>query len=186
MPETIYFTSSRGGVGPGTTYDILMGWGLAYAPGSEYIASNDNPNGYSVIVNEPVKGQDLSIPFDFKITLTIPGALDDLPNYYFVIGYFILPNSSSSEYWQSENPIFGSFIDEMGVLHSAVNEATGVRISRFPDGAASRELLALIADAKNASYKYERATNIHLLSYESRTTGEHVLTTSRNGGRNFA
>jgi len=82
--------------------------------------------------------------------------------------------------------IFGAFIDAMGVRHSAVNEDNGVRISRFPNGAASRELLALIPNAKNASYKYERTKGIHLLSYESRTTGEHVLTTSRDGGRNFA
>jgi len=82
--------------------------------------------------------------------------------------------------------IFGTFIDAMGVLHTAVNEDDGVRISRFPSGASSRELLALIPDAKGASYKYERATNVHLLSYQSRTTGEHVLTTSRDGGRNFS
>jgi hypothetical protein len=80
---------------------------------------------------------------------------------------------------------FGSFIDRTGTLYSAVNEGNNVRVSRFKQGVASRELLALVPNAKNPSLALVSARGTQLLSYEDRSDGAQKLVRSTDGGRTF-
>lgn len=73
---------------------------------------------------------------------------------------------------EPEEILFGSLIDAAGILYSAVNSAESVQVSRFKAGAGSRELLAVIADAKNASMHKDRRGQIHI-TYTSRS-GENA------------
>jgi hypothetical protein len=80
---------------------------------------------------------------------------------------------------------FGSFVDaENHVLFSAVNDGDNVQVSRFPNGAASRELLAVIPDAKNPSLWRSGARTI-TLAYTDRSDGACKLLTSTDDGRTF-
>lgn len=79
---------------------------------------------------------------------------------------------------------FGSFVDgTAGVLYTAVNEDTGVRVSRFLNGAASRELLARIDDAHSPSIYQDSTRTIHLGL--RRSDDVYVTLKSTDDGRTF-
>ncbi len=80
---------------------------------------------------------------------------------------------------------FDSLIDATGALFSAVNEGTGVRVSRFRNGVASREPLALIADAKNPAFVKDKQFGLRL-SYTDRNDGAIKMVRSTNDGREFS
>ena len=55
-----------------------------------------------------------------------------------------------------------AFTDPHGVMFSAVKEATGVRVSRFPNGTASRELLALVPNLSSPSlWQHNTQAGVH-------------------------
>lgn len=81
---------------------------------------------------------------------------------------------------------FGSFVDATGALYSAVNDGDNVQVSRFRNGVASRELLAVIANAKNPSLTWNPSRNVQLLSYEDTSDGAQKLVVSRISGRAFS
>lgn len=82
-------------------------------------------------------------------------------------------------------PRFGSILDAAGVLYSAVNDGDNVQIYRFPNGAASRQSLAVIPNAKNPSYAYDKRKNRHFVSYEDRSDGAQKMVYGLNSGREF-
>lgn len=86
----------------------------------------------------------------------------------------------------AETSRFGSFVDAAtSVLFTAVNDGTGVQVSRFPNGAASRQLLARIEDAKNPSI-CRQASGIITLGYTKRSNGQFTVVQSGDDGRVFA
>ena len=104
--------------------------------------------------------------------------------YYFQDGNPFNLTSQNFQYF-IDNEIFGSLTDATGVLFSAVNEGSGVRVSKFKTGAASRELLALVADAKNPSIYKDTKNGLHL-AYEDRTDSATKKIRSLDGGVTFA
>lgn len=86
-----------------------------------------------------------------------------------------------------DNPyLFGSMVDATtGVLFTALNEGDNVQVYRFPSGTASREALATITDAKNASLT-RGSDAVITLGYTQRSSGDCVTATSDDDGRSFA
>lgn len=81
--------------------------------------------------------------------------------------------------------IIGTWLDNVGWMFSAVNDGQDVQVSAFPNGAGSRQLLAVIEDAKNPSI-YKNFRNQLFLSYQERGTDITKVVFSLDNGRTFA
>lgn len=160
---------------PASSWVMTKDQGAGEGDGNVYVSSDD-PQGFIVTPSTATAPAQLTIYIAEDATTTAD-----------LIYYIDAEGATYKALFGFGSPDkIASFLDESGTLYTAVNDGDNVQVARFKTGTASRELLALIPNAKNPSYAYNRQSNRHFVSYEDRSDGAQKLVASDNSGKEFA